>query len=121
PSTLLPYTTLFRSDPLGLLVGALHEANPRAQRVEPLQIGFAAIERGLQHDAELPRAVMPERVEDLERHIGGGRTLHVDPDEESLGLGALEDLPQVVDGDRLVDVKTELGELQRDIAFDARA
>ena len=36
------------------------------------------------------------------------------------GLGALENLAQVVDRARLVDVEPELRQLQRDVALDAR-
>ena len=35
------------------------------------------------------------------------------------GLGALEDLPQVVDRARPVDVEAELRQLQREVAADA--
>ena len=67
----------------------------------------------------LPVAVPPERLEDLERHVGVRRVLHVDADEEPGRLGALEDPAQVVDGARPVDVEAELRQLQRDVAPDA--
>ena len=68
----------------------------------------------------LPVALLPQRLEDLERHLGVRRVLHVDAHEEPGRLGALEDLAQVVDGARLVDVEPELRQLQRDVALDAR-
>ena len=104
---------------LRFLVRALDEPDARAERVDALQILLAAVQRRLQHDAHLPVAVPPQRLEDLERDVGVRRVLHVDAHEEAGRLGALEDLAQVVDGARLVDVEPELRQLQRDVALDA--
>ena len=80
---------------------------------------LAAVQGRLQHDADLPVALLPQRLEDLERDVGVRRALHVDAHEEPGRLGALENLAQVVDRARLVDVEPELRELQRDVAPDA--
>ena len=106
-------------DALGLLVRALDEADARAQRVEALEILFASVERRLEHDAHLAIALLPQRFEDLERHLGVRRVLHVDADEESCRLRTLEHFAQVVDGGRLVDVEAKLRELEREVPADA--
>ena len=66
----------------------------------------------------LPVALLPERLEDLERHFGVRRALHVDADEEARRR-PLENPAQVVDRAGAVDVEAELGELQREVAADA--
>ena len=52
--------------------------------------------------------------------LGVRRILHVDAHEELVAAGRVEDAPQVVDAGGAVDVEAELGQLQRDVALDAR-
>ena len=105
---------------LRFAVRALDQADARAERVDAPQIAFAATQIRLQHDADLPVALLPERLEDLERDVGVARALHVDPHEKTGRLGELENLAQVVDRARAIDVEAELRQLQRDVALDAR-
>ena len=42
----------------------------------------------LQHDAGVPIALLPHRLEDVERDRGERRVLHVDPDEELVRVAA---------------------------------
>ena len=74
----------------------------------------------LQHDARVAVALLPHRLEDVERDLRVPRVLHVDADEELVRRRAVEDAPQVVDARRAVDGQPELRQLQRDVAADAR-
>ena len=105
-------------DRFRFLVRALHQAHASAERVDLTEIVLAAVERALQHDANLPVAEAPQGLEDLERHLRVPRVFHVDAHEETCRLGALENLPEIVDGDRLVDVEAQLREFERDVAPD---
>ena len=55
------------------------------------------MQRRLQHDPEVAVPEAPQRLEDLERHLGVRRVLHVDPHEEPVRRRRLEDPSQVVD------------------------
>ena len=100
-------------------VRALDESDARPERIHPLQIELAAPQRRLQHDANLARAVLPERLEDVDRRFRVRRALHVDSHEEAGGFGAFEDPSQVVDSGGGVDVQPELRQFERDVPFDA--
>ena len=102
-----------------LAVRALDEADADPERVQPFQIALTAQQRRLQHGADLMVAVMPQRLDDLERRLGVRGALHVDTDEEPGRLGAFEDLAHVVDGRRGIDIEPELGELERHVPLDA--
>ena len=56
----------------------------------------------------------------VERHLRIRRALHVDADEELVALGRLEDAAQIVDAGGAIDVESELRQLERDVAADAR-
>ena len=104
-----------------LAIGALHQPHARAERVQPVDVGGAARQTGLDHGADVAMAQPPHGLEHAQRRLGVGRVLHVDADEEPVAGGRLEDAPQVVGGGRPVDVQTQLGELQREVALHARA
>ena len=104
---------------LRLLVGAFDEADPGAEIQHPRQVLFRPVQRRLQDDAHLVVAVAPQRFEDVERHFGIGRALHVDADEEPRRVGPIEDFPQVVHRAGAVHVEAELRELERNVAADA--
>src|SRR5262249_9124736 len=60
-----------------------------------------------------------QRLENLERHLGVRRTLHVDADEEAGRLSPIEHAAHVVDARRAIDRQSELRQLERDVAADA--
>ena len=55
---------------LRLLVGALHQPHARAERVHPRHVVLAALQVRLQHDADVAIALLPQRLEDVERTCG---------------------------------------------------
>ncbi len=71
------------------------------------------------HHARALVAELPQRLEDVERHLGERRVLHVDPHEEVVAAGKVEDTAEVVGGRGPVDLQAELGELERDVPLDA--
>ena len=83
-------------------------------------VRFAARQARLQHHAGVAVALLPHRLEDIERDGGVGRVLHVDAHEELLRGGGVKDAAEVVDAGGAIDGQAELGQLQRDVAFDAR-
>jgi len=102
-------------------VRALHEPHADAKRVQVLKVLLAAAKRGLQHDAERPMTVPPQRVDDLQRGLRVARALHVEPDEEAGRLRPLEDPAEVLDRSRPVHVEAESRQLQRNVAVDPRS
>ena len=106
-------------DGFRLLVGAFDEPHPRAERVDALDVPLGPVEVGLQHDADVPVALLPQRLEDLERRIRVRRALHVDAHEEA--VGGVKNPSHVVDRRRPIDGQSELRELERQVALDAGA
>jgi hypothetical protein len=107
-------------DGFGFLVRTLHEPHARAKLVHPLDVAFGAMERRLQRDTHVAVLLLPECLEDIQRHLRPGRVLHVDPDKKLMAPGRLEDAAQVVDTGGAVDAGAKLRELQRDVPLDSR-
>ena len=63
-------------------------------------------------------ALMPDRLEDLQRHVGVGGALHVDAHEEPVLDSGIENAPQVVHAGGAIDVEAELRQLHRHVALD---
>ena len=103
---------LLMRDALGFLIRAFYEPDARAERVHSGEILLASVQRRLEHDADLPVLLLPQRLEDFERDLGVRRVLHVDPHEKTGRLGAVEHFSQIVDGAGLVDVEAELSQFQ---------
>ena len=102
-----------------LLVRALAEAHAGAQRHDPPQVGLRAVEAGLQHDADVAQALVPDGLEDPERGLDGRRALHVDADEPVPRGGRGQNPAQVVRAQRAVELQADLRELHRDLAGQA--
>jgi hypothetical protein len=79
------------------------------------------MEARLQDDAGVVVAEFPYGLEDVERRVGVGRAFHVDAHEKIALRRRCEDLAQVVDADRAIDVEPELRQLERQVALDAGA
>jgi hypothetical protein len=117
---LVDFGLVLIGDSLRLQVRALHEANARTQMIDARHVVRRSHQHRLQDNSDVAIALAPERLEDLQRHIRIRRILHVDPDEEAVLRGGLEDAPQVIDRGRPIDVQAQLRQLDRHIALDAR-
>src|SRR5438034_229300 len=58
---------------------------------------------------------MERPLEQLQRVLGIGRLLHVDPDEGPVASRSGHDRPEVLDAHPLVDLEPHLGKLYRDV------
>src|SRR5205085_3401746 len=65
-------------------------------------------------------SLLPQCLEDVERDLREGRVLHVDTHEEPVALARVEDAAQIVDAGCAIDLETELRQLERQVALDAR-
>jgi hypothetical protein len=94
----------------GLLVGALDQADGDAEAVEALQVVAAAVQVGLDADADVV-VVALEGLDDVEgaADVVGG--LHVDPDHGADLLAAGGDLGGLLEGQVVGDVEAEGGQL----------
>src|SRR4026209_1841597 len=76
---------------LGFFVAPFAQPYSRAKLVQPLHVLRRARQARLDHRADAAVALLPEGVEDPQRAVGVGRVLHVDPHEELVAVGRLED------------------------------
>jgi hypothetical protein len=98
----------------GLLVGALDQADRDAEAVEALQVVAAAVEVGLDADADVVIVAL-ELLDDVEgaADVDGG--LHVDADHGADLLAPGGHPGGLLEGQLLSDVEAEGGQLDRDV------
>jgi hypothetical protein len=100
-----------------LVVGALDQADRRIERQQPFDVGGRAPEVGLQADAGL-RLRSADLLVQVDRGLGVGAALHVDPQVRAGGSRVLGDADDVGEAGRRVEVQAQLGGLHRDLAAD---
>ncbi len=101
----------------GLCIRALDEPDRGLEGEEPEDIGRGPIQVRLQAHAD---AWMPsvKPVVKLERPVGVGAPLHVDPQETLDAAGRLRKPVQIRKSGLRIDVQAELGRLDRDLGLD---
>ena len=104
-------------DRLLLVVGALDQADRRVERPQALDVGSRPAQVRLEADAR-PRLGRPEPLVQVDRGVGVGAALHVDPEVRACGRRVLRDPDQIGEADVGVVVEPELGRLDRDLAGD---
>ena len=108
-------------DRLRLLVRALDQPNARAERVDPRATScFAAIQRRLQHDADVAVALLPQRLEDRRASPRCTASSPCRCARRSRAGSARSRICAGCRRARAVDVEAELRQLQRDVAARCR-
>jgi len=98
-----------------LLVCTLAEPNRRLTRQQHLQILLAAVKIGLDHEADVRKSLLSQRVLDLQRAIHGGGILHVDSHESAELSGPAGDAAHISQAEIVIHRQSQLRELQRAI------
>ncbi len=101
------------------LVGSLDHPDAAAAGNQGLEIARGAEQIGLQAESDVSMARAQSLV-DIQRALRVGAGFHVDRDRVAELTGALGDLYEVREGERLVEIQAELGELDRYLGVDRR-
>ncbi len=100
------------------VIGALDQADGGSHGQQPLDVGRCPVQVGLEADAHVRVAGARPLIEgDGRARVGAA--LHVDPDPAAPLGGVAREAVEVLEGDRLIEVETELGELERDLDVEA--
>jgi hypothetical protein len=104
-------------DRLGLVVGALDEADRRIERAKSRDVRRCAAQVRLETDAGL-RLDRANCLVELDRRVRVVAALHVDPEVRTGGGRSLGEADQVVETELAIQVEPELCRLDRDLAVD---
>ena len=103
-----------------LFVSAFAEADADAVGDDPLDVGLRTIEVSLDYDADVSAQLrlVVDAMHDVERDLGERRILHVDADEVAGGLRVLGEAGRDLLGERRIQSKAHLGQLDADVGVE---